>query len=288
MRKNVLVFRPIPHDLLARIESEHDVIVADPRQPAQRPAFRAALANAHGLIGSSVKLGAAELAEAGQLEVISSISVGVDNYDLACLHRRGITLCHTPGVLTETTADTVFALIMATSRRLVELAAHVREGRWSANIGESLFEPRVLVSVPHLDFAQSRGVDHERAAGQAEHLSMRRRMAAATVAFPYRRDRQCVRTQQVIDDRGFSRTRRPEQDTRFSRSEIGRQGLKPLAEPDAAGKRAVSGRIQAGARAVRRQLHGHGLQRASIDRARVCVRAGNEETGSPAQRSMMG
>lgn len=139
MRKNVLVFRPIPDDLLARIESEHDVIVADPRQPAQRPAFRAALANAHGLIGSSVKLGAVELADAGRLEVISSISVGVDNYDLPCLHRRGITLCHTPGVLTETTADTVFALIMATSRRLVELAAHVSEGRWTANIGESLF-----------------------------------------------------------------------------------------------------------------------------------------------------
>ncbi|KDP84248.1 2-hydroxyacid dehydrogenase [Cupriavidus basilensis] len=139
MRKNVLVFRPIPPDLLARIEAEHDVIVADPRQPAQRPAFRAALANAHGMIGSSVRLGAAELAEAGQLEVISSISVGVDNYDLACLRRRGIALCHTPGVLTETTADTVFALIMAASRRLVELAAHVREGRWAANIGEGLF-----------------------------------------------------------------------------------------------------------------------------------------------------
>ncbi len=139
MRKNVLVFRPIPDDLLARIASEHDVIVADPRQPAQRPAFRAALSKAHGLIGSSVKLGATELAEAGTLEVISSISVGVDNYDLPCLHRRGITLCHTPGVLTETTADTVFALIMATSRRLVELAAHVREGRWTANIGEGLF-----------------------------------------------------------------------------------------------------------------------------------------------------
>lgn len=139
MRKNVLVFRPIPEDLLATIESEHDVIVADPRQPAQRPAFRAALSGAHGLIGSSVKLGAADLAEAGRLEVISSISVGVDNYDLPCLHRRGITLCHTPGVLTETTADTVFALIMATSRRLVELAAHVREGRWTANIGEGLF-----------------------------------------------------------------------------------------------------------------------------------------------------
>ncbi|MEY5098818.1 MAG: hypothetical protein RJA36_1537, partial [Pseudomonadota bacterium] len=74
-----------------------------------------------------------------RLEVISSISVGVDNYDLALLRRRGIRLCHTPGVLTETTADTVFALIMASSRRLVELAGLVREGRWTRNIGEELF-----------------------------------------------------------------------------------------------------------------------------------------------------
>ena len=48
-------------------------------------------------------------------------------------------LCHTPGVLTETTADTVFALVMATSRRIVELSNHVREGRWTRNIGEDLF-----------------------------------------------------------------------------------------------------------------------------------------------------
>jgi len=139
MRKNVLVFRPIPPDLLAGIEAEHDVVVADPRQPAQAPAFREALAGAHGMIGSSIRLGAAELAQAVRLEVISSISVGVDNYDLGFLRQRGIALCHTPGVLTETTADTVFALIMAASRRLVELASHVREGRWTRNIGEDLF-----------------------------------------------------------------------------------------------------------------------------------------------------
>jgi phosphogluconate 2-dehydrogenase len=55
------------------------------------------------------------------------------------LRLRGILLCNTPGVLTETTADTIFALIVATSRRLVELALHVREGRWTRNIDESLF-----------------------------------------------------------------------------------------------------------------------------------------------------
>lgn len=138
-RKNVVVFRKLPDDLLERIAARHDVVIADPRRAEELPRFRDALRDACGLIGSSYKLGPSELAEANNLRVISSISVGVDNYDLPFLKQRGITLCHTPGVLTETTADTVFALVIAASRRLVELSNHVREGRWTRNIGEDLF-----------------------------------------------------------------------------------------------------------------------------------------------------
>ena len=136
---NVVVFRKLPEDLLARIHAQHSVTLADPRKADELPVFREGLRTAHGLIGSSFKLGAADLATAADLKVISSISVGVDNYDLGYLKQRGIALCHTPGVLTETTADTVFACIIAASRRLVELSNHVREGRWTKNIGEDLF-----------------------------------------------------------------------------------------------------------------------------------------------------
>ena len=138
-RKQVLVFRELPPEQLARLQARHEVTVANPRLAGQLPAFQAALATADGLIGSSYPIDAALLAGAPRLKVISSISVGVDNYDLAALAARGIMLCHTPGVLTETTADTVFSLIMASSRRLVELAGLVREGRWTRNIGEELF-----------------------------------------------------------------------------------------------------------------------------------------------------
>ena len=138
-RKKVLLFRELPPDQLARLQARHDVTVANPRLPEQLPAFHAALATAEGLIGSSYKIDAALLAAAPRLKVISSVSVGVDNYALDVLAARGIVLCHTPGVLTETTADTIFSLIMATSRRLVELAGLVREGRWTRNIGEELF-----------------------------------------------------------------------------------------------------------------------------------------------------
>ena len=138
-RKKVLVFRELPADQLARLQAAHDVTVANPKLPDQLAAFEAALPTAQGLIGSSYPITPALLARAPQLEVISSVSVGVDNYALATLRERNILLCHTPGVLTETTADTIFALTMATSRRIVELAQLVREGRWTKNIGEDLF-----------------------------------------------------------------------------------------------------------------------------------------------------
>ncbi|MEP6964974.1 MAG: D-glycerate dehydrogenase [Polaromonas sp.] len=138
-RKKILVFRELPPDQLARLQAVHEVTKANPRVPAQLAAFNAALPTVQGLIGSSYPINEALLAQAPQLKVISSVSVGVDNYDLPALAARGILLCHTPGVLDETVADTVFALLMATSRRVVELANLVREGRWTQNIGEELF-----------------------------------------------------------------------------------------------------------------------------------------------------
>lgn len=139
MRKHVLVFRELPPDQLARLQAQHEVTVANPRIPAQLPAFRAALATAEALIGASYPVDEALLAAAPRLRVISSVSVGVDNYALPALAARGILLCHTPGVLDETVADTVFALLMATNRRIVELSNLVRDGGWTKNIGEELF-----------------------------------------------------------------------------------------------------------------------------------------------------
>jgi len=58
------------------------------------------------------------------------VAVGFDNVDLAEASRRAILVTNTPGVLTETTADFAFALLLATARRLVEGDRTVREGRW--------------------------------------------------------------------------------------------------------------------------------------------------------------
>ena len=135
--KSIVVFRELPADQLARLAAAHRVTVADPRTDID--SFHAGLKTAHGLIGASHPVDIALLDAAPLLEAISSISVGVDNYPLAELHRRGIVLCHTPGVLDETVADTVFALLMATSRRLVELATLVCSGGWTQSVGEDRF-----------------------------------------------------------------------------------------------------------------------------------------------------
>lgn len=136
-RKNVLVYRELPPDQLLRLQQAHHVTVADPRHAPD--AFAAALPATNGMIGSSLPITAAMLDAAPSLEVMSTVSVGVDQFPLAELHARGILLCHTPGVLTETVADTVFALLMATQRRVVELSNLVREGRWARNIGAEHF-----------------------------------------------------------------------------------------------------------------------------------------------------
>lgn len=138
-RKRVLVYRALPASQLARIEQAHDVVCANPRIAGQEQAFFDALGKVHGMIGSSYTVDEGLLARAPNLEVVSSISVGVDKYQLDAFDRRSIVLCHTPGVLTEAVADLLFAMVLATSRRVLELASHVREGRWTNNIGEDLY-----------------------------------------------------------------------------------------------------------------------------------------------------
>ena len=72
-----------------------------------------------------------DVIEAGAgLRVISSVSVGVDHIDLAAASARGIPVGHTPGVLTETTADLALALMLAVGRRLIEADSDLRAGGW--------------------------------------------------------------------------------------------------------------------------------------------------------------
>jgi len=68
---------------------------------------------------------------APKLKVISNMAVGVDNIDLGACTRRGIPVGHTPGVLTDGTADLTMALLLSVCRQLPKASRDAREGRWS-------------------------------------------------------------------------------------------------------------------------------------------------------------
>lgn len=139
MKKRIVVYKTLPPPLLTRLQQQFEVRCFNGVNDGNRTEFEHALADAHGLIGASVKMDGALLQHAKQLEIISTISVGYDTFDVDDLTRRGILLANTPGVLTETTADTIFALILASSRRVVELAEFVKAGQWQRSIGEPQF-----------------------------------------------------------------------------------------------------------------------------------------------------
>ena len=85
------------------------------------------------------RLDAETLTATPRLAAISNFAVGVDNVDLEAATRAGIPVGHTPGVLTETTADLAFALLMAAARRVAEGDRFVRANRWRA------WTPRMLL-----------------------------------------------------------------------------------------------------------------------------------------------
>jgi gluconate 2-dehydrogenase len=135
-RKKIVAYKLLPSDVEAYLRDHADVINVDPKDKA---AFIAALNDADGAIGASVKISPDMIEGATRLKALSTVSVGYDQFDVDDLTRRGIILTHTPDVLTESTADTVFALILASARRVVELAEWVKEGNWKASIGEACF-----------------------------------------------------------------------------------------------------------------------------------------------------
>ena len=134
MKKTVLAFSRVSPEMAERLSQDFNVIVPDPKLGDLNAQFNKALPESHGMIGAGRKLGREQLEGATKLEVVSSISVGYDNYDVGYLSERGILLTNTPDVLTESTADLGFSLIMSSARRVAELDAWTKAGNWKRSI----------------------------------------------------------------------------------------------------------------------------------------------------------
>ncbi len=131
-KPNIFVTRRIPEAVLKPLIEECNVEIWPEQTPPPYEVLLEKVRGRDGIITLLTDRVDARLMDAAgpQLRAISQYAVGVDNIDLAAATERCITVGHTPGVLTETTADLAFALLMAAARRLVEGADYVRQGQW--------------------------------------------------------------------------------------------------------------------------------------------------------------
>ena len=139
MKKNIVLYKKIPLAQRQRLEDKFNVIAFDEINSDNYAQFIEAIKTAEGLIGASVAFSEKLLKNAPHLKAISTISVGYDNFDLSYLNQHGIRLTNTPNVLTETTADTLFMLVLMTARRAIELSTLVQTGKWNKSIGSEYY-----------------------------------------------------------------------------------------------------------------------------------------------------
>jgi glyoxylate reductase len=131
-RPRVFVARQLPEDGLRPILEACDARVWEDELPPPRAALLEAIRGCDGVLTLLTDRVDDEFLDAAgpQLQVVSNYAVGFDNIDVPALTRRGIPAGNTPGVLTETTADLAFALLMAAARRIPEASRYVRDGHW--------------------------------------------------------------------------------------------------------------------------------------------------------------
>ncbi|XJZ26805.1 2-hydroxyacid dehydrogenase [Bacillota bacterium Lsc_1132] len=132
MKPYIFITRKLPASVIQLLQEKYEVNMwnrddeAVPRDVLIEEARRADAL----LTMLSDRIDESLLEEGCKLKVIANMAVGYDNIDLPAASQRGVAVCNTPDVLTDTTADLTFALLMATARRLVESAEMVKQDQW--------------------------------------------------------------------------------------------------------------------------------------------------------------
>ena len=131
MRPKVLVARRVFDSVIARLEA-HFEVASNPEDAIWSPVeLIAKLEGKQGIfVTGSARIDAALLGACPDLKAVCSMSVGYNHIDVAACTARGVRVTNTPDVLTETTADFGFALMMATARRITESEHYLRRGEW--------------------------------------------------------------------------------------------------------------------------------------------------------------
>ncbi len=131
MKPKIYITRMLPRAGLDLLAEEYEVEVNPHDRVATREELAAGIKGKDALLSLLTDTVDAEVMDAEpRLKVIANYAVGFNNIDVAAATERGILVTNTPGVLTETTADLAFALLMACARRVVEADGFMRAGKY--------------------------------------------------------------------------------------------------------------------------------------------------------------
>jgi gluconate 2-dehydrogenase len=131
-RPRVLVARQVFASVIERLTAHFDVEHNDSDQPWTQPELIRRLQGKQGVfVTTGEPIDAALLDACPQLRAVCSMAVGYNNIDVPACTARGVLVSNAPDVLTETTADFGFALMMATARRITEAERFLRRGEWN-------------------------------------------------------------------------------------------------------------------------------------------------------------
>jgi glyoxylate reductase len=131
-KPSILISRLLPEEAVARARSRAVVDLHEADKPLGRTELIARLKGRQGLVCLITDaIDAPLLAACPDLKVVANVAVGFNNIDVAAATKRGVVITNTPDVLTETTADFAWTLLMATARRVVEADRYVHEGKFT-------------------------------------------------------------------------------------------------------------------------------------------------------------
>ncbi|RLQ96531.1 2-hydroxyacid dehydrogenase [Falsibacillus albus] len=130
----IVITRKLPEKALASLKKKYCIDMWESEErAAPREWLQEKIKGADAVLSMlSDRLDEELLEGANRLQVIANLAVGYDNIDIPFANKSGIRVCNTPDVLTETTADLTFALLMASARRIGEAAQFVKEGNWKS------------------------------------------------------------------------------------------------------------------------------------------------------------
>ena len=139
MQPKILVFSQIDREIQQQLQQHYQLYFLEPKKGNINQQILELVHDVDGMIGAGRVLNQDNLASATRLKVISSVSAGYDNYDLNYLNQNKILLCNTPHVLTETTADLAFTLLMSAARKVPYLDQWTKTGQWQRTVSQAQF-----------------------------------------------------------------------------------------------------------------------------------------------------